>query len=63
MEFLAYLWDDLDDLAGAARHLASNALHETLATAVPFIAATSGFLLACTAALLLAGRALPGSAA
>jgi hypothetical protein len=63
MEFLAYLWDDLDDLAGAARHVTSNALHETLATAVPFIAATSSFLLASAAALLLAGQALPGSGA
>jgi len=58
MEFLAYLWDDLDDLAGACRHLAVNALTETLETAVPFIAATSGILLACAAALLLAGQHL-----
>ena len=59
MEFLAYLWDDLDDLAGACRHLASSALSETFATAVPLIAATSGLLLACAAALLLAGQDLP----
>jgi hypothetical protein len=59
MEFLAYLWDDLDDLAGAWRHVASSVLSETFATAVPLIAATSGLLLACAAALLLAGQYLP----
>jgi len=58
MEFLAYLWDDLDDLVGAGRHVVSSALAETLATAVPLIAATSGLLLACAAALLLAGQYL-----
>jgi hypothetical protein len=58
MEFLAYLWDDLDDLVGAGRHIVSSALSETLATAVPLIAATSGLLLACAAALLLAGQDL-----
>src|SRR5580658_1729064 len=45
MEFLAYLWDDLDDVAGACRHVAA---------AVPFITAASAMLLACAAALLLA---------
>ena len=59
MEFLAYLWDDLDDIAGACRHLASAAITETLASAVPFIAAASGMLLACAAALLLAREHLP----
>jgi hypothetical protein len=59
MEFLAYLWDDLDDVTGACRHLATAAITETLATAVPFIAAASGMLLACTAALLLARQHLP----
>ncbi len=54
MEFLAYVWDDLDDAVGACRHVATSAVTETLATAVPFIAAASGMLLACTTALLLA---------
>jgi hypothetical protein len=63
MEFLAYLWDDLDDLAGACRHLALSALTETLETAVPFIAASSAILLACAAALLLAGQHLLYTAA
>lgn len=54
MEFLAYFWDDLDDVVGACRHVATAAVSETLATAVPFIAAASGLLLACAAALLLA---------
>jgi hypothetical protein len=58
MEFLAYLWDDLDDLIGAGRHIVASALTETFATAVPLIAATSGLLLACAAALLLAGQYL-----
>lgn len=58
MEFLAYLWDDLDDVAGAFRHLAVAAITETLATAVPFIAAASGMLLAGAVALLLAGEHL-----
>jgi hypothetical protein len=59
MEFLAYLWDDLDDVAGACRHLAAAVITETLAAAVPFIAAASGMLLACAAALLLARQHLP----
>ena len=54
MEFLAYFWDDLDDVVGACRHVATAALTETLATAVPFIACAAGMLLACAAALLLA---------
>jgi hypothetical protein len=55
MEFLAHFWDELDDVAGACRHLATAALAETLAAAVvPFIAAVSGMLLACAGALLLA---------
>ncbi|GAC1454394.1 MAG: hypothetical protein PVS2B3_06500 [Steroidobacteraceae bacterium] len=53
MEFLAYFWDDLDDVLGACRHVATSAITETLATAVPFIATTSGMLLACAAARLL----------
>jgi hypothetical protein len=54
MVFLAHFWDELDDVAGACRHLATAALTETLAAAVPFIAAASGMLLACAGALLLA---------
>jgi len=54
MESLAHFWDELDDVAGACRHLATAALAETLAAAVPFIAAASGMLLACAGALLLA---------
>jgi|HubBroStandDraft_1064217.scaffolds.fasta_scaffold02861_5 hypothetical protein len=54
MEFLAYLWDDLDDVAGACRHVAAAAITETFAAAVPFITAASAMLLACAAALLLA---------
>jgi hypothetical protein len=53
MDLLAYFWDDLDDVVGACRHVATAAISETLATAVPFIAAASGMLLACAAALLL----------
>ena len=58
MEFLAHLWDDLDDVAGACRHVATAVLTETLASAVPFIVATSGTLLAGAAALLLSSGQL-----
>ena len=47
MESLAHFWDELDDVAGACRHLATAAIAETLAAA-------SGMLLACAGALLLA---------
>ena len=58
MEFLAHFWDELDDVAGACRHVATAAITETLAAAVPFIAAASTVLLAAAATVLLVHRQL-----
>jgi hypothetical protein len=55
-EFFLHLWDELDDLVGACRHVATCAASETVAAAEPLIAATSGALLAGAATLLLAHR-------
>jgi hypothetical protein len=49
-ESFLQLWDELDDVLCACRHLATWAADETLASAAPFIAA----LLGGTATLLLA---------
>ena len=55
-EFFLHLWDEIDDLLGAARHVTIAAASETVAAAEPLIAATSGALLAGAATLLLAHR-------
>jgi hypothetical protein len=60
MEFLAYFWDELDDLAGACRHVATWAAVEVLVPAAPLIAAASAVLLAGAATQLFAHRALLG---
>ena len=57
-EFFLHLWDELDDVAGACRHVATSAAGEMLAAAAPLIAAASGALLAGTATLLLSHRGL-----
>ena len=54
-ESFLHLWDELDDMLCACRHLASSALIETLVPAAPFIAG----LLAGAATLLIAHRHLP----
>ncbi|HUL17957.1 MAG TPA: hypothetical protein VLV29_01720 [Steroidobacteraceae bacterium] len=41
-ESFLQLWDELDDVLCACRHLATCAAAETLATAAPFIAALLG---------------------
>jgi hypothetical protein len=41
-ESLLQLWDELDDIVCACRHLATWAAAETLASAAPFIAALLG---------------------
>ncbi len=41
MEFFLHLWDELDDLAGACRHLATSAVAETAALSAPLVAAGS----------------------
>ncbi len=62
MELLAHLWDEIDDVAGACRHVATSAAAEVLASAAPLIAATGGILLAGAATLLLGNHPLLGSA-
>ena len=57
-EFFLHLWDELDDLAGVCRHLATTAAAETVAASAPLIAATSGALLAGATTLLIAHRKL-----
>ncbi len=41
MEFLLLWWDDLDDVAHACRHLATEALREVTALATPMSAVTA----------------------
>jgi len=41
MEFLLHLWDEIDDLTGACRHLATSALSEAAALSAPLVAAGS----------------------
>ena len=57
-EFFLHLWDELDDLLGVCRHVASVTAAEVLAASAPVIAATSGALLAGAATLLLSHRHL-----
>jgi hypothetical protein len=57
-EFFLHLWDELDDLIGIFRHLATETAAEVLAASAPVIAATSGALLAGAATLLLSHRQL-----
>jgi hypothetical protein len=54
--FFLHLWDELDDVAGACRHIATSAASELLA-GVPLITAASAALLARGATLLLSHRA------
>jgi hypothetical protein len=56
-EHFLHLWDEVDDIAGVCRHVATCAASEMLA-AVPVIAAVSGALLAGAATLLLANGQL-----
>jgi len=41
MEFLLLLWDELDDLAGVARHVARSAVAEAAALTAPLATAGS----------------------
>ncbi len=59
MEFLLHLWDELDDVAGACRHVATSAANEILVAAAPLIATASTLVLAGAAAVFLAHRPLP----
>jgi len=57
-EFFLHLWDELDDLIGVCRHIATETAAEVLAASAPVIAATSGALLAGAATLLLSHHQL-----
>jgi hypothetical protein len=57
-EFFLHLWDEIDDLVGVCRHVATVTAAEVLAASAPVIAATSGALLAGAATLLLSHRQL-----
>ena len=61
MEFLLHLWDELDDVVGACRHVATSAAAEVVAGTALLIAAASA-LLAGGATLLLAHWQLPNVA-
>lgn len=41
MEFFLHFWDDLDDAAGACRHVATTALAEAAALSTPLLAWSS----------------------
>jgi hypothetical protein len=38
MEFFLHFWDELDDAAGACRHIATTSLTEAAALSTPFLA-------------------------
>jgi len=57
-EFFLHLWDEIDDVVGVYRHLATVTAAEVVAASAPVIAATSGALLAGAATLLLSHRQL-----
>jgi hypothetical protein len=56
-ESFLHLWDELDDIVHACRHVAATAVAEVAAAAAPVLAAASGSLLG-GATLLLAHRHL-----
>jgi len=58
MEFFLHLWDELDDLAGVCRHVATATAAEVIASAAPLIATASAVLLAGAATRLIAPRQL-----
>ena len=59
-EFFLHLWDELDDVTGICRHVATTMVAEAVAVSAPVIAATSGALLAGAATLLLSQHEFPG---
>jgi hypothetical protein len=56
-EFFLHLWDELDDLAGVCRHVATTMAAEVVVSA-PAIAAAAGSVLAGAATLMLSYRRL-----
>jgi len=63
MEMFLHLWDELDDVVGACRHVATSTVVEITAAAAPLIAAAAEVLLAGAATLLLDHRHLLSFAA
>jgi hypothetical protein len=63
MEMFLHLWDELDDVAGACRHVATSTAVEIAAGVAPLIAAAAEVLLAGAATLLLDHRHLLSFAA
>jgi hypothetical protein len=57
-EFFLHLWDELDDLAGVCRHVATTMAAEVVAASAPVIAAVAGSVLAGAATLMLSHRHL-----
>jgi hypothetical protein len=57
-EFFLHLWDEIDDVIGVCRHVATVTAAEVVAASAPVIAATSGAILAGAATLLLSRRQL-----
>jgi hypothetical protein len=57
-EFFLHLWDELDDLTGLCRHVATEMAFELASVAAPLIAALSGALLAAGTTLLILHRTL-----
>jgi hypothetical protein len=53
-EMFLHAWDELDDMLGLCRHVATAAATEMLASSTPFIASVSGALLAGAGTLWLA---------
>ncbi len=58
MELFLHLWDELDDVAGVCRHVATSTALEISAAAAPFIAVASEVLLAGATTLVLSHRHL-----
>jgi hypothetical protein len=58
MEVLLLLWDELDDLTHACRHVATSAAVEALAGAAPIMTAASAFWIYLMLPDLRAGAAL-----
>ena len=56
MEFFLHLWDELDDVVSACRHLATETAGEVLSSAAPLIATASVALIAGATTLLLAAQ-------
>jgi hypothetical protein len=57
-EFFLHLWDELDDLSGLCRHVATEMAAELASAATPLIAALTALLAGTGTTLLLLHRSL-----